>query len=119
MRVLVTGGNRYIGVDLVFELAKRGHDVTVINSHETSLPDGVQRIHADRRQPGALEAALKDHRDAFDVVFDHTAFDLSDIQPMVELFRGRIAQPRIYHAVDGDIAELAVETIPVGGELLN
>ncbi len=91
MRVLVTGGNRYIGLDLVFELARRGHDVTVINSHETSLPDGVQRIHADRRQPGALAAALEDHRDAFDVVFDHTAFDLSDIQPMVELFRGRVA----------------------------
>ncbi len=91
MRVLVTGGNRYIGLDLVFELARRGHHVTVINSHETSLPDGAQRIHADRRQPGALAAALEDHRDAFDVVFDHTAFDLSDIQPMVELFRGRVA----------------------------
>ena len=90
MRVLVTGGNRYIGLDLVFELAQRGHDVTVINSHEASLPDGVRRIHADRRQPGALQAALKDHRDAFDVVFDHTAFVLSDIQPMVELFRGRV-----------------------------
>lgn len=90
MRVLVTGGNRYIGLDLVFELAQRGHDVTVINSHEASLPDGVRRIHADRRQPGALQAALKDHRDAFDVVFDHTAFVLSDIAPMVELFRGRV-----------------------------
>jgi len=90
MRVLVTGGNRYIGLDLVFELAQRGHDVTVVNSHEASLPDGVRRIHADRRQPGALEAALKDHRDAFDVVFDHTAFVLSDIAPMVELFRGRV-----------------------------
>ncbi len=88
--MLVTGGNRYIGLDLVFELAQRGHDVTVINSHEASLPDGVRRIHADRRQPGALEAALKDHRDAFDVVFDHTAFELSDVQPMVELFRGRV-----------------------------
>jgi nucleoside-diphosphate-sugar epimerase len=90
MKVLVTGGNRYIGRDLVFELARRGHDVTVINSHESPLPEGAQRIHADRRQPGAFEAALGEHRDAFDVVFDNTAFTLSDVEPMVELFHGRV-----------------------------
>jgi len=92
MKVLVSGGNRYIGRDLVFELARRGHQVTVINSHESPLPAGVQRIHADRRQPGAFEAALADHRDEFDVMFDNTAFTLSDVEPMVELFRGRLAQ---------------------------
>jgi nucleoside-diphosphate-sugar epimerase len=92
MKVLVTGGNRYIGRDLVFELAERGHDVTVINSHEAPLPDGARRIHADRRQPGEFETALAEHVDAFDVVFDNTAFTLSDVEPMVELFRGRVQQ---------------------------
>ncbi|MCC6920280.1 MAG: NAD-dependent epimerase/dehydratase family protein [Alphaproteobacteria bacterium] len=91
MRVLVTGGNRYIGQDLVFELAKAGHAVTVINSHEGPLPGGARRIVCDRTQPGALAAALKDHRDAFDAVFDHTAYRPSDVAPLVELFRGRIA----------------------------
>ena len=91
MRALVTGGNRYIGQDLVFELATRGHDVTVINSHEGPLPDGARRIHCDRTQPGALAAALADHRDAFDVIFDHTAYRPSDMAPLIELFRGRIA----------------------------
>ncbi len=92
MRVLVTGGNRYIGLDLVFELARRGHSVTVINSHLAPLPDGAQRIHADRRLPGAFEQALARHRDAFDVVFDNTAYVPADVAPMVELFRGRVAQ---------------------------
>lgn len=91
MRVLVTGGNRYIGQDLVFELARRGHEVTVINSHESPLPEGARRIHCDRRQAGALEAALADHRDAFDVIFDHTAFHPADMAPLIELFRGRVA----------------------------
>jgi nucleoside-diphosphate-sugar epimerase len=90
MRVLVTGGNRYIGQDLVFELAARGHDVTVINSHEGPLPPGAKRIHCDRTQPGALAAALKNHRDAFDAIFDHTAYRPADCEPLVELFRGRI-----------------------------
>jgi len=31
MRVLVLGGNRYIGLHLVFELARQGHEVTVFN----------------------------------------------------------------------------------------
>jgi nucleoside-diphosphate-sugar epimerase len=92
MKVLVTGGNRYIGLDLVHELARQGHEVTVINSHEAALPEGVQRIHADRRLPGAFEAALRDRREAFDVIFDNTAYVPADVQPMVELFAGRISQ---------------------------
>lgn len=92
MRVLVTGGNRYIGLDLVRELAAAGHQVTVINSHEAPLPTGVRRIHADRRQPGALAEALRNERDSFDVIFDHTAYQVADVAPLVELFRGRIRQ---------------------------
>ena len=91
MRVLVTGGNRYIGLDLVFELARAGHEVTLINSHLAPIPDGARRIHADRRIPGEFEQALAPHRDAFDVVFDNTAFDASDIEPMIDLFGGRVA----------------------------
>ena len=91
MRVLVTGGNRYIGLDLVFELARRGHEVTVVNSHEAPMPDGARRIHCDRTQPGALTAALADRRDDFDVVFDHTAYHPADMAPLIDLFRGRVA----------------------------
>jgi nucleoside-diphosphate-sugar epimerase len=90
MRVLVTGGNRYIGLELVRELAAAGHAVTVINSHEAALPNGVKRIHADRRIGGEFERALAPHRDAFDAIFDNTAFVPSDILPMIELFRGRV-----------------------------
>lgn len=90
MRALVTGGNRYIGLHLVFELARRGHEVTIANSHEAAMPDGARRIHVDRTQPGALLDALKPHRDEFDVVFDNTAYAPADLEPMVELFRDRV-----------------------------
>ena len=90
MRILVSGGNRYIGLELVRELATAGHDVTVINSHEVNLPRGVQRIHADRRVDGVFTAALTDKRDDFDVFFDNTAFTPADVLPMVELFQGRL-----------------------------
>jgi nucleoside-diphosphate-sugar epimerase len=90
MRALVTGGNRYIGLHLLFELAKRGHDVTIANSHEAPMPEGTRRIHVDRTQPGALVDALTPHRDDFDVVFDNTAYTPADLQPMVELFKDRV-----------------------------
>jgi nucleoside-diphosphate-sugar epimerase len=90
VRVLVLGGNRYIGLNLVFDLARRGHDVTVMNSHEAPLPDGTRRLHGDRRQPGVLEAVLGPHRDQFDAVFDNTSYATKDVEPLVELFRGRV-----------------------------
>jgi nucleoside-diphosphate-sugar epimerase len=90
MRVLVMGGNRYIGLHLVHELARRGHDVTVMNSHEAPLPDGVRRLHGDRTRPGVIAEVLGPHRDEFDAVFDNTAYRPSDMEPMIELFAGRV-----------------------------
>ena len=47
------GGNRYIGLHLVHELARRGHDVTVMNSHEV---DTARRGAAPARRPPACPA---------------------------------------------------------------
>ena len=90
MRTLVLGGNRYIGLSLVAELARRGHAVTVANSHVVDLPEGVERVHADRRRPGELATALRPRARDFDVVFDNTAYQVTDLEPLVELFAGRV-----------------------------
>lgn len=84
------GGNRYIGLSLVRQLANHGHQVTVANSHPVELPPEVQRIHVDRRIPGALSEALVDFADSFDAVFDNTAYEVADLAPLVALFDGRI-----------------------------
>ena len=84
------GGNRYIGLNLVFELARQGHDVTVMNSHEAPMPEGARRLHGDRQQPGVITEVLGPHRDEFDAVFDNTAYHVKDLEPMVELFAGRV-----------------------------
>ena len=90
MRVLVLGGNRYIGMRLLFELAEQGHEVTVLNSHVAEMPTGTRRLHGDRQAPGVLAEVLGPHRDEFDIVFDNTAYRPSDLEPLVELFRGRV-----------------------------
>ncbi len=90
MRALVMGGNRYIGLNLLFELARQGHEVTVMNSHLAEMPDGCRRLVGDRKVPGAIADVLGPHRDEFDVVFDNTSFTLDDLVPMIELFHGRV-----------------------------
>src|SRR3954468_17859207 len=90
MNVLVLGGNRYIGRHLVFELAHQGHEVTVLNSHLSPLPEGTRRLHGDRQQPGVLREVLEPHHDEFDAVFDNTAYHVKDLEPLVDLFRGRV-----------------------------
>ena len=90
VRVLVMGGNRYIGLCLVEELARRGHEVTVMNSHPVPYPDGVRRLSGDRRRPGVIAEVLGPRRDDFDALVDNTAYELSDLEPMVELFAGRV-----------------------------
>lgn len=90
MRVLVLGGNRYIGRHLVEDLASRGHQVTVLNSHPSPLPPGVRRLHGDRRHPQVIPEILGPLRDDFDAVFDNTSYQPSDLAPLIEIFRGRV-----------------------------
>src|SRR5262245_56211410 len=63
-----------------------------MNSHEAPLPEGARRLHGDRQQPGVLRDVLESHRDDFDVVFDNTAYHVSDLEPLVALFGGRVRQ---------------------------
>lgn len=90
MKCLVMGGNRYIGLQLVRELFEQGHSVTVLNSHEADLPDGVERLPGKRHEPGVLEDLLGPRRDDFDAVFDNTAYTPDHLEPMIELFRDRV-----------------------------
>lgn len=93
MKVLVMGGNRYIGLQLVRELVEQGHDVAVFNSHETPLmPGGVTRLHGDRHEPGVLRSVLAPISASFDAVFDNTSYTPEHLSPMIEIFRGKVRQ---------------------------
>jgi nucleoside-diphosphate-sugar epimerase len=91
MRVLVMGGTRFNGLALVRELAKHGHDVTVLNRGvtEVALPRGVRRLTADRTDHARLREVLEGEQ--FDVVQDINGYTVDDIKPMIEIFRGRVA----------------------------
>src|SRR5207237_7405157 len=62
------------------------------------MPDGVRRLHGDRQVPGVLKEVLEPHRDDFDVVFDNTAYQVKDVEPLVELF------PEVHYVFTSSVA---------------
>lgn len=91
MKVLVLGGTRFIGLRLVRYLSSLGHDITILNRGKTQaqLPTGIKRLYADRRDPEALRSALNGQE--FEVIFDITGYELSNVKPVIDLFAGKIA----------------------------
>lgn len=66
--VLVIGGSRYFGRDLVTVLRDAGIRVTLLNRGSVPAPDGVTPLIADRADHAALTAVLGSRE--FDVVVD-------------------------------------------------
>ncbi|MBM3139157.1 MAG: NAD-dependent epimerase/dehydratase family protein [Chloroflexi bacterium] len=110
MRVLVMGGTRFNGLALVHELAKHGHEVTVLNRGQTEakLPRGVRRLYADRHDHAALRAVFRDEK--FDCVQDISAYTLDDVRSIVEIFRGRIAH---YVFASSTVIYAAAKVLPI------
>ncbi len=91
MRILVMGGTRFIGVHLTQLLVAQGHEVVLFNRGNKPAPvAGVRQIHGDRTDPDQIHAALAS--ETFDVIFDNNGRELSDTQPLADLFKGKVQQ---------------------------
>ncbi len=89
MRILVMGGTRFIGVYLTKVLVAQGHEVVLFNRGNKPAPvEGVRQIHGDRKDPSQLKSKLA--TESFDVIFDNNGRELSDTQPLVEIFQDKI-----------------------------
>ncbi len=89
MHILIMGGTRFIGVYLTKELVKQGHEVVLFNRGNKPAPiDGIKQIHGDRKDSNQLQEKLVSF--SFDAVFDNNARELSDTQPLVEIFKNKV-----------------------------
>ncbi|MEB3190493.1 MAG: NAD-dependent epimerase/dehydratase family protein [Snowella sp.] len=89
MRVLVMGGTRFIGVYLTQILLEQGHEVILFNRGKSAPPlQDIQQIHGDRTNAEQLREKLA--KENFDAIFDNNGRELSDTQPLVELFRDKL-----------------------------
>jgi nucleoside-diphosphate-sugar epimerase len=89
MRILIMGGTRFIGVYLTKALIEQGHEVVLFNRGNHPAPvAGVVQISGDRTQATQLQEKLAG--ESFDTIFDNNGRELSDTQPLVEIFKGKI-----------------------------
>jgi nucleoside-diphosphate-sugar epimerase len=73
MRVLVIGGIVFMGRDIVYRLAKRGHHVSVLHRRDAhDLGPEIRNVRADRGDIAAIQQVLQEGRyDAIvDLVYD-------------------------------------------------
>lgn len=88
MKILIIGGTRNLGHQLVLALLADGQSVTVLNRGKTrdELPVEVERLRADRKDTEAMQTALKSR--SFDAVVDFALFTETDAQSTLEVLNG-------------------------------
>ncbi|MEN0086475.1 MAG: NAD-dependent epimerase/dehydratase family protein, partial [Leifsonia sp.] len=92
-RTLFIGGTGVISSACVAEALEQGHEVTVVNRGSSStrpLPDGVEVLHADIRDPESVHRVLGER--SFDVAAEFLAFTPEHVRTDFELFEGRVGQ---------------------------
>jgi nucleoside-diphosphate-sugar epimerase len=89
MRILIMGGTRFIGVYLTRLLYHQDHELVLFNRGNKPAPiEGIEQIHGDRTNADELKTKLGDR--PFDAIFDNNGRELSDTQPLVELFKDQL-----------------------------
>ncbi len=90
MKVLIVGGTRYLGREVMIRLAERGDEVTVLNRGRTdcALPENVECATADITEPQAIVQALEGQR--FDTCLHMIAMDGARAAAVIDAVWGTI-----------------------------
>jgi nucleoside-diphosphate-sugar epimerase len=90
MRVLVIGGTRLSGPDVVGQLIERGHEAAVLHrgEQERKLPDRVQHFHGNLQDPEFLRFVAREYRPT--AVVHMWAMHPADIEHAAAAFEGTL-----------------------------
>ncbi len=98
MRILLIGGNGFIGRFVVAALKQRGHTLSVFHRGTSAVPAGVDEIQGDHNQLNASAEELK--RFAPDVVIDLVLSSGSQAEALMNVFRGAIRRIIMLSSMD-------------------
>lgn len=86
MRILLIGGNGFIGPFAVTALQRQGHALALFHRGSSPSPDGIEDILGDRNQLSASAEQLRSF--APDVVIDFVTSSGRQAQELMNVFRG-------------------------------
>lgn len=101
MKILLLGGNRYVGVEIIWHLLRSGHDVTVL-ALDAPPPDiraHIRWLAANRNDEAAL-ATLFGHEN-FDVVIDNIAYEPQQVACLTGALQGRAGRYLLTSTTEG------------------
>lgn len=103
-RILLIGGSRFSGKQLMYKLSQENHEITVINRGKVNLkyPANVHHIPLDRLETDLLVSELRDQH--FDWIFDFIAWKGPETQVLIDLFKNHIQ--RFIHISTGNYYHL-------------
>lgn len=104
MDILIIGGSRFSGKQLLLKLARENHNITVINRGLTpfTYPKNVTHITLDRNNYKEMAATLSDRH--FDWAFDFIAWRGPETQQIIELLTGKVE--KFIHISTVDVYDL-------------
>src|ERR1700681_815969 len=98
MRILLIGGNGFIGRFVVAELKQQGHTVAVFHRRTMPALSGVTEIRGDRHQFNASFQELQ--RFSPDVVIDLIISSGSQAEELMNIFRGATRRVLMLSSID-------------------
>jgi nucleoside-diphosphate-sugar epimerase len=90
MKIVFIGGTGNISADCAAWLYEHGHEIFVVSRGRSAVPLQYQAIQADRKDLGAVRAALGGTRP--EVVINFLGYDVDDVQLDYTLFQGALRQ---------------------------
>lgn len=98
MRILLIGGNGFIGRFVIAALQQQGHVLAVFHRGTTAAPSAVNEIRGDRHQLGASATGMR--RFAPDVVIDLVISSGAQAEELMNIFRGATRRVVMLSSID-------------------
>lgn len=91
-QTLLIGGNRFVGVEMSWQLLQAGHELTVLalDSPPADLRPHIRWLRADRNDEAVLSRLFAGEQ--FDCVVDNIAYIPAHIEPTLAALKGRIGR---------------------------
>jgi len=111
MKILIIGGNRFVGKRLAKSLVAAGHTLSILNrgNIDDGLGNDVVRIKADRNDAAMMANYVR--MQTFDLVYDFVCYNEREAKSACDLFKGHtkryifISSQSVYQEGELPIAE--------------